>query len=86
MRITKTRTLFPGVLLASVLGGWIACAPAPQSSLRPVAEFLKEANETTLRLGTVAGTAAWIYSTNITRDTEDLNARTNELPSTTVKP
>ena len=79
MRITKTRTLFPGVLLASALGGWIACAPAPQASLRPVAEFLKEANETTLRLGTVAGTAGWIYSTNITRDTEDLNARTNEL-------
>jgi peptidyl-dipeptidase A len=68
------------VLLWPVLWeGWIACAPAPQTNVRPVAEFLKDANETTLRLGTVAGTAGWIYSTNITRDTEDLNARTNEL-------
>jgi peptidyl-dipeptidase A len=77
--IATARTFSVGVVLTGALGGWIACAPAPQTSLRPVAEFLKEANETTLRLGTVAGTAGWIYSTNITRDTEDLNARTNEL-------
>ena len=79
MTIATARTFSIGVALAGALGGWMACAPAPKSSLRPVAEFLKEANETTLRLGTVAGTAGWIYSTNITRDTEDLNARTNEL-------
>ena len=79
MTIASARTFSIGVVLAGVLGGWIACAPAPEASLRPAAEFLKEANETTLRLGTVAGTAGWIYSTNITRDTEDLNARTNEL-------
>jgi peptidyl-dipeptidase A len=77
--IASARTFSLGVVLAGALGGWIACAPAPQASVRPVGEFLKEANETTLRLGTVAGTAGWIYSTNITRDTEDLNARTNEL-------
>jgi peptidyl-dipeptidase A len=77
--IATARTFSIGVVLSGALGGWIACAPAPQASVRPVAEFLKEANETTLRLGTVAGTAGWIYSTNITRDTEDLNARTNEL-------
>jgi len=47
--------------------------------MRPVGEFLAEANDTVLRLGTAQGTAGWIYSTNITRDTEDLNARTNEL-------
>ena len=78
MTIATART-YSLVVLIGALGGWIACAPAPQASLRPVADFLKEANETTLRLGTVAGTAGWIYSTNITRDTEDLNARTNEL-------
>jgi peptidyl-dipeptidase A len=77
--ISTARTFSLCVVVTGALGGWIACAPAPQASLRPVAEFLKEANETTLRLGTVAGTAGWIYSTNITRDTEDLNARTNEL-------
>jgi peptidyl-dipeptidase A len=77
--IASARTFSVGIVLAGALGGWIACAPAPQTSVRPVGEFLKEANETTLRLGTVAGTAGWIYSTNITRDTEDLNARTNEL-------
>ena len=79
MTIATMRTFSIGVVLIAALGGWIACAPAPKASLRPVAEFLKEANETTLRLGTVAGTAGWIYSTNITRDTEDLNARTTEL-------
>ena len=79
MTIATARTFSIGVVLAGALGGWMACAPAPKPSIRPVAEFLKEANETTLRLGTVAGTAGWIYSTNITRDTEDLNARTNEL-------
>ena len=79
MTIATRRTFSAGVLLAGALGGWVACSSAPPPTLRPVGEFLKEANETTLRLGTVAGTAGWIYSTNITRDTEDLNARTNEL-------
>ena len=79
MTIVTRRTFSAGVLLAGALGGWVACSSSPQPTLRPVGEFLKEANETTLRLGTVAGTAGWIYSTNITRDTEDLNARTNEL-------
>ena len=79
MTIVTRRTFSAAVLLAGALGGWVACSSAPQPTLRPVGEFLKEANETTLRLGTVAGTAGWIYSTNITRDTEDLNARTNEL-------
>jgi peptidyl-dipeptidase A len=82
--IATLRGLRYSVLLVGAMGLWVGCAspastPSPSSGIRPVGEFLAEANNTVLRLGTAQGTAGWIYSTNITRDTEDLNARTNEL-------
>jgi len=40
--------------------------------------FLREVNDTVLKLGTEAGQAGWIYSTYITPDTEALNARANQ--------
>jgi peptidyl-dipeptidase A len=51
----------------------------PQPQPKPDADaFLKEVNETMLRLGKESAQAGWVYSTYITDDTEALNAKANQ--------
>jgi peptidyl-dipeptidase A len=59
-----------------------ACGPresAPASTGSPDVEaFLKEANETLLRLSNEANQAGWVQQTYITQDTEALSARADQ--------
>jgi peptidyl-dipeptidase A len=80
------KTLLGVVAALSLLGG-VACrkALAPGSPVdADAATFLKQTNETMLRLSNDANQAGWVQQTYITPDTEALAARANEAYMTAV--
>jgi peptidyl-dipeptidase A len=76
------------IVLLAVAAGATACRNAPAgasgSSEGNVTEFLREANDTLLRLSNAANQAGWVAATYITPDTEALAARANEAFVTAV--
>jgi peptidyl-dipeptidase A len=78
---------FSAALTTVAIGLTVACggrsAPA-SASADDARAFLKEANETMLRLSNEANQAGWVQNTFITVDTEAMNARASEAFMTAV--
>jgi peptidyl-dipeptidase A len=75
------------ILIALAVGFTAACGggSAPASgSAEDARAFLKDANETMLRLSNEANQAGWVQNTFITVDTEAMNARASEAFMTAV--
>src|SRR5262245_5162175 len=64
--------------LATVVAGCRGAAPAPADGQTAVTPFLKEANDTLLRLSNEANQAGWVQENFITIDTEAISARASE--------
>ena len=69
-----------------LIGLSLACSSSTpaQPSADDARAFLKEANDTLLRLGNEASQAGWVQNTFITVDTEAINARASEAFMTAV--
>ncbi len=71
-------------MVSAIAAGLVAVAaagcgrPSGDGNDTSVTEFLREANETMLRLGNANNQAGWVQATYITQDTEALAARANE--------
>jgi peptidyl-dipeptidase A len=66
------------VILLLALAGCRGAAPAPGGGQAGVTSFLKDANESLLRLSNEANQAGWVQETYITTDTEALSARASQ--------
>ena len=79
MRIASAVSRLRAVLL---LVAWaVSCnssAPPPARTADDARAFVKDANDTLLRLGIEAGQAGWVQQTFITPDTEAINARASQ--------
>jgi len=64
--------------LATALAGCRGAAPAPAGGQSGVTPFLKEANDSLLRLSNEANQAGWVQETYITTDTEAISARASQ--------
>jgi peptidyl-dipeptidase A len=77
-----TSRLLPALIAAA---GLVGCSGGPSAPSADDAQaFLREANDTTLRLSNEANQAGWVQNTYITVDTEAIAARANAAFMTAV--
>ena len=76
IRLRRSLRYATVLLVVFPLASCVSRESSPASEASPDVEaFLKEANETLLRLSNEANQAGWVQQTYITQDTEALSAR-----------